>query len=198
MVESRIKFGISSQPESQTTTRSSEWTLLNGRYIAYAKLNVDMSPHLLYLFSESNDRRVDMIEIPRNPEGMRTFKGEFETGVSHSLSLENGIDNESAMNVWTAQEFGFRFLLDKARTNVRLFQNDILTDRNIEPTEIDLRKTEVVVMVNNNTIVVKKVEDVRKVFQCEEVKQCIDITELSGKERLDLRVIIHALNVQTC
>lgn len=139
-----------------------------------------------------------MIEIPRNPAGMKTFRGEFENGVNHSLSLENGIDNGSSMNVWTSQEFGFRFLLEKSRTNVRLFHKVVQTDQEIEPTEVDLRKIEVVVVKNKNLIIVKKAENVRKVFQCEEVKQSINISQLTDKEKTDLRMIMHALNIQTC
>lgn len=74
----------------------------------------------MYLFSVSNGK-VSLIEIPRNPDGMKTFRGDIENGTVHNLSLENGIENNSSMNVWLSKDTGFRFLLDKSRTDVRLF-----------------------------------------------------------------------------
>jgi len=45
---------------------------------------------------------------------------------------------------------------------------------------------------------VKKAINVRRVFQCDEMDQRIDVSLLSQKERLDFRMVIHALNVQSC
>lgn len=151
-----------------STTRNTEWTQLNGSYIAQAKLNVDMLQDLMYLFCLL-DGKVSVMEIPRNPDGMKTFRGDLENGTVHNLSLDNGIENGSAMNVWIARDIGFRFLLDKKRTDVRLYHKPIQEPQDPQPVEIIMKKLEVIVNKNNNVIMVKKALSIRKIFQCDEM-----------------------------
>lgn len=156
-----------------------------------------MNSGILYLFSVSNGE-VSHIEIPKNPEGMKTFRGDLENGTAHNISLENGIENQSSMNVWISRDTGFRFLLDKGRTDVRLYEKPATDSLEDPPREKALKKQEVLVNKNKNIIMVRKAPCVRKVFQCDEMSQWIDVSLMIEKEREDLKMLIHALNVQSC